>query len=274
MNTKVFTYTDLVDYIVKEGAISSPRGIITHEIRGCTLSFESGLMIQRKGINHRLALLESAMLLGGMFDIELIKKVAPKANHALYEKQSDYGTRLVGQYQRTLDFLNSDYDTRRAVLFFNNRDQDATDIACTTSMQFFYERHRRRLNAIVNIRSWDAVYGLPMDIVMYSSLLQFFSNFLGAFDGRIIANVGSLHVYETTKHLGCETGKSIDCMLDWNSATVEDAVDSYKRHSIAMSEDSTPLPKSLENFRYHGFKLSEVYVTSPLDLIEFTKIRF
>jgi len=269
MDTKIFSYTDLVDYIIQNGTKRSPRGITTYEIRGCSLSFESGLLIQRKNINHRLALLESAMLLGGFFDIELIKKVAPRANHSLYEKQSDYGTRLAPQYERVLKFLEDDRDTRRAVLFFNNRNQDASDIACTTSMQFFIEKSR--LSAIVNVRSWDAVFGLPMDIVMYSSVLQFFSELLGKYDGRIVANVGSLHVYESTKHLGVEVDEPLDCSLDWNFESVSSTVEFYKNSAFAMADDHLPFQK---DGRYHGFRIQPWYTSTSLNKIEFTKINF
>jgi hypothetical protein len=209
---QTLTYTELCSLILENGEKVSPRGELTYELRNANLQFESGCFFYRVGLNGALCFAEGVMMCAGLFDLELIRKVAPNANIDLYRHQSDYGPRLLPQFHRVYNELKSDQFTRRAVLYFNNRDTQSHDLACTSSIQFFI-RENLYLDSVVTMRSWDAVYGLPMDIVMFGMLQQMFANSLNLYDGNINVNVGSLHIYEKTKHKAYEVSKPSDFSL-------------------------------------------------------------
>lgn len=244
------SYTELVDYVKARGTIRRPRGIETWEIQNVMLKIDGGVIIGRKGMNQRLALLESAMLLGGIFDLNLIKTTAPRANHSLYLKQSNYGPRVKTQLEQVVEALRDDLQTRRAMIYFNNRGQERDDLACTTSIQLFADE-QYVLNATVTMRSWDLVYGLPMDLVMFSSVLMMVADALQLHTGALTINVGSLHIYGSTAHLGCEDSDQLTFGLTLpETSNVKDYIEAYafNAYEIANSDQ-----KFAPYTTYNGF---------------------
>lgn len=199
------TYSEIVNEIKNNGVIVSPRGSKTIEVLNATVVFESGLRINRFGMSESLAWLESLMFVAGIFDINLIKAVAPNANHNLYKYQSDYGPRCIQQFQRAQSILREDPFSRRAIVYLNNQDQPIHDQACTTSLQFFVRGNA--LHTAVNMRSWDIVFGLPMDIMMFSLVAQIMAATLGYQSGNIAVNAASLHLYDFNQNKAKESGE-------------------------------------------------------------------
>lgn len=197
------SYDGLVNFVKTNGILSAPRGQATREILNGVVTFPAGRFINRYNLNRKLAILESLMLLGGIFDKELIAKVAPHAQLKLYEYQSDYGPRIVDQLPKVVSLLKEDPESRRAVLYFNDRCTPDYDRACTTSIQFMIRKGQ--LLSTVTMRSWDLVYGLPMDIVMFGMLAKFVAKLLDIQAGHIVCNAASIHLYEATGHLAHET---------------------------------------------------------------------
>lgn len=193
------TYDDIVADILNAGIVTSPRGEKTYELLNASVQFMPGTMIDRKGMNENLGWLEALMMLSGTFNIEHIKKVAPRANHALYEYQSDYGPRVASQIEDVVNVLKVDEASRRAILYLNDRNQTRHDIACTTSIQFLIRNNT--LYTTVNMRSWDVVYGMPMDIMIFSMMSHFVGALLGATPSRMRVNATSFHLYEKTRRL-------------------------------------------------------------------------
>lgn len=189
-------YNDLVDFVVTNGERVGPRGKMTTEVLGATLTFPANAYIDRTGGNLRLIAVETMMLLGGFFNIELLKTAAPSANIALFSKQSDYGPRVMAynNWGRAFANLSADHGTRRGIVYFNDRNQAADDVACTTSMQFFVRQGM--LEAFVTMRSWDIVYGLPADVFMFCNLLQKMAHSLLMPASSLTVQVSSLHIYD------------------------------------------------------------------------------
>jgi hypothetical protein len=183
------------------GLSTSPRGVKTYEVPfPVTFILPCDTTVLRRRMNIKLAVVESLMLIGGVFSLDAIKEVAPNANLELYKHQSDYGPRTRDQMQGILNLLIQDPDTRRAVVYFNtDRHFGSKDLACTTSIQWMIREDE--LAAYVTVRSWDLVYGTPMDIMMYGMLTQALALAVGVQPAMMHIIASCVHVYDKTKHL-------------------------------------------------------------------------
>lgn len=111
-----------------------------------------------------------------------------------------YGPRLhnwdgVDQLANVITRLQS-MDTRRAVIqLFDRHDLDSQDgdIPCTNTIQFLLRDGL--LNALVSMRSNDAVLGLPHDVFCFTMLQEMIARSIGADVGWYRHVAGSLHVY-------------------------------------------------------------------------------
>ena len=198
-------YNSLVEQTLA-GAHTSPRGLETYEMPS-SIVFVSpcSATILRRRMNMRLAVVESLMLVAGIFSIDAIKEVAPNANLELYKTQSDYGPRTRDQMQGILNLLIRDPSTRRAVLYFNtDRHFGSNDLACTTSIQWVIRDSK--MKAYVTVRSWDLAYGLPMDVMMYGMLTQALARAVGVDATMMYVSASCVHIYESTKHLAHSIG--------------------------------------------------------------------
>lgn len=202
-----YNVTEAYNLIIRyalDGHQVTPRGKLTYELPGPLAVLTSAYHTPiRTGMSLRLAITEAMMLISGIFDVGIIKKVAPTANLDLYEKQSDYGPRIADQLPTIIDLFDQDIYTRRAVAYFNDlRHFGTDDLACTTSIQ--WQVRDEHLLTHVTLRSWDLVYGFPMDIMMYGLLSQAISFMIKGHP--ILRNLHitatNAHVYANTSHKG------------------------------------------------------------------------
>jgi len=193
-------YDGLVDFIKTNGKQVGPRGKMTTEIIGATITVPSNIFIRRYGGNTRLIEIETFMLLGGFFNLEIFPFVTSARSVEMLSKQSDYGPRVMreGNWSRAVTEILKDTYTRRAVVYFNEPAQESNDLACTTSMQFLVRDNI--MHGVVSMRSWDVVYGLPADLFMFSNLLHAMARITRGFaSGNLIVQAGSLHMYEDSE---------------------------------------------------------------------------
>lgn len=126
---------------------------------------------------------------------------------------SCYGHRIFGpiadrpsQWQRLLNLLQTDPQTRRAVLDLSDSslslDPQARDVACASTIQFLIRFNR--LDAIVCMRSNDAIWGLPYDVFLFSMLQELLACELRIELGCYFHFAGSMHLYE--KHFELARG--------------------------------------------------------------------
>lgn len=105
------------------------------------------------------------------------------------------------QYESVKAQLKSDPTTRRAVAIYTRpsmqyeyRQNGMNDFICTNAVQYMI-RHGV-LNAYVQMRSNDAVFGYNNDYAWQKCVLDRLANDLNINPGAIFWNVVSLHVYE------------------------------------------------------------------------------
>lgn len=105
------------------------------------------------------------------------------------------------QYQNTLNELRLNPNSRRAVMIYNrpsmHKDYNKggmSDFMCTNAVQYLIRNGQ--LEAIVQMRSNDVVYGYRNDYAWQRHVLLKLASDLGVEPGSIYWNAGSLHVYQ------------------------------------------------------------------------------
>jgi hypothetical protein len=188
---------ELAHIVWTHGDTSSPRDHSTTEVLGAALEYNLGEFPTRKGMSYKLAELEAAMMLAGTYDQCAIARDAPGVDLSLFTEQAAYGPLLAKQLPKLVRALKRDPSTRRAVLYLGSKTTALSDRApCTNTIQFLVRDGT--LNLVVGMRSWDLVYGLPVDIAAFSLVGLAVAGFLGLLPGRFYAMAGSLHIYNTT----------------------------------------------------------------------------
>ena len=110
------------------------------------------------------------------------------------------------QYQRALGELQQNPGSRRATMIYTRPsmwlDYDKngrSDFMCTSTVQYLIRDGR--LNAVVQMRSNDALFGFRNDRAWQQHVLEKLAGDLCIESGNLYWQVGSLHVYERHYHL-------------------------------------------------------------------------
>ena len=105
------------------------------------------------------------------------------------------------QYTNVLDELKKNPDSRRANMIYTRPTMHSdynrngmSDFMCTNNVQYLIRNGE--LNALVYMRSNDAVFGYKNDWAWQKHVLDSLCNELNVPAGQIYWNVSSLHIYE------------------------------------------------------------------------------
>jgi thymidylate synthase len=100
------------------------------------------------------------------------------------------------QWQRVLDLLTKDNDTKRAVLSIFHPDEliidDNPDVSCTIAAQLLLRDGALHMSCYM--RGNDAFMGLPSDVFSFTVLQELAAHQLGVRVGRYSHHVGSMHI--------------------------------------------------------------------------------
>lgn len=114
------------------------------------------------------------------------------------------------QYERVLNELRENTSSRRAEMIYTRptmhtdyRVDGMSDFCCTLGVDYFIRNNK--LNAVVKMRSNDAVFGFKNDCAWQRYILLCLSRDLNVMTGDITWQASSLHVYE--RHFGLVHGK-------------------------------------------------------------------
>jgi hypothetical protein len=195
------TYKELIDLALHGDAVDSRYGQ-TLEALGLVVRSEPGELPRRRGINRRLGWVEALMVIGGTFDAEVLKAVAPRADHSLFTGPMAYGPRLKDQLPGVVDALKCDPTTRQAVAFVGSKFDGPTSAQPCTSAISFLQR-AGYLHAFVSMRSWDLLTGLPYDLMVFHALTAALARCLHSAGpaseavrpGMVQVQAASAHVY-------------------------------------------------------------------------------
>ena len=105
---------------------------------------------------------------------------------------------IASQWDRIVDLLKQDPDSRRATLLLAEAISDSwvesRDVACASLIQFMIRSGR--VNAFVYMRSNDSIWGLPYDVFLFTMLQELLACQLGLEVGVYWHFAASLHLYE------------------------------------------------------------------------------
>lgn len=198
--------------LLNQGSSVTTRGLATLELYPVTfaLRFPRKRCITNPARRWSLplALGEFCWHATGSNDLKFIEYYAPRWKdfaEGVAIMGSCYGRHIFGgdeehpsQWNRLVRLLRTERHSRRAVLqLFDHQiglDAETKDAPCTCNIQFLIRDDK--LNAIVYMRSNDAIWGLPYDVFLFTMLQELLSCELGVELGSYFHVAGSLHLYE------------------------------------------------------------------------------
>ena len=139
-------------------------------------------------------------------------KIWDDVKNDIGEVNSNYGWCIYSkhrghQYYKVLETLKRDPTSRQAIMIYQHPDMHdiaGKDFTCTNAVQYFINRdtiNGDRLDAVVQMRSNDIVYGYNNDYAWQKYVLDRLACDLNVKPGLITWQVGSLHMYERHYHL-------------------------------------------------------------------------
>ena len=203
-------YPDLLAKVMHFGALVKPRGELIREVRPLILrlEFPERCIVQRPGFSRALMWLEVLSLLSGEFDRSLFEVVSPDAAKRL-NAYGAYGPRVKEQLLEAERELRRDPDSRRALVYVGRPDDLRLslelEMPCTATWQFF--KRDGKLEMIVNMRSWDLVWGLSYDVPCFVAMQWAMASALRIPMGTYTHIAGSGHIYE--RHFELAPGANI-----------------------------------------------------------------
>lgn len=195
------TYYDRYVDKLLAGEVRRPRNLKTYSIQNTTFAVKTGTTYRRKGDNPLIGFMEGLQFVAGIFKHDQIARIAPRAKLDLFTDQAAYGPRVGKQIFDVIEELRNDDYSRRAVIILARPDEALENRPCTTSLQFRANKFGNVLDTIVSMRSSDAVWGLPYDLIQFGLISQVIAACVGMFPGTTIINIGDAHIYESTLHL-------------------------------------------------------------------------
>ena len=209
-------YFDQINEVMKNPDYEcSPRGMAIKEKLGASFIIKDPrnrlpYIPERKySISYYCA--EALWYFAGRNDVEWIGKYSPfwfDVTDNGSTVNSSYGSRIFRkhdridngshiQYERVLNELKNDRDSRRASFYLVSPGDNQTaikDVGCCFNMHFFIRNNK--LNQIVNMRSNDLILGVPYDISAFTLIQEKLANDLDVELGYYHHNASSLHIYE------------------------------------------------------------------------------
>lgn len=198
-------YVDLVKHVLENGREVAPRGMKTREIEDAIIRIDDVYNTLPLGVGRGtvpgIGAVEACQLLAGVSTPKLVIEVGPQfANYAedngLFH--GAYGLRTDGQYEKIVERLKADPDTRQAVVTIWDPKLDLLekkrDYPCTILHQFRIRNNK--LNMTVFMRSNDVWLGAAYDFFQFTRVQIAIASVLGIEPGKYTHHVGSLHIYE------------------------------------------------------------------------------
>lgn len=183
------------------GQVRYPRDLKIYSRQNVTFATKIGLTYRRANDNPLIGFMEGLQFVAGEFNHGDIARVAPHAQLDLFTGQSAYGPRVGDQIFNVIHELRNDVHSRRAVIVLAKPEESLEDRPCTTSLQFRADKFGQIMSTIVTMRSSDAVWGLPYDLIQFGLMSQVIAACVGMATDNLIINIGDAHIYENTAHL-------------------------------------------------------------------------
>ncbi len=210
----------LCQKLIESGTEVSPRGLETREVLGFAFEIKNPrnrlTTLKDRKWSPSLAAAELSWHLRGDTDVEALAFYTPRwrefADSDGQVRGSCYGARIFepladesSQWSNVRNLLIFDQQSRRAVLNFRAEEdvsRPTKDLSCTNTLQFIIRDER--LHAFANMRSNDAIWGVPYDLFLFTSLQELMALELGAKLGSYYHYASSMHVYKRHYELAAQ----------------------------------------------------------------------
>lgn len=208
-------YLQLVEHVVRHGRRRDARGMKTYDAGTVTLRLEhidhSLPLGVGRNLNRMIGAAEALQLIGGFSEPALL--FAASGNFRRYVEDDGrfwgaYGERIGDQLAAVLGKIESDRDTRQAVVTLWNPALDNVlgrrDYPCTVALNFTLTPDDR-LEMRTLMRSQDVWLGTPYDVMQFTQLQWTVARLLGAglyrsqssiVPGAYEHTTWSTHIYE------------------------------------------------------------------------------
>lgn len=212
----------IFDRLLTSGQPASPRSMATLECEAVSFAIldprRRCVLNPARRWSLPLALGETCWHLSGSTAAKDLAYYAPVwdsfADDEGQIRGSCYGSKIFAgnpsPWELIIRLLHADNSSRRAILYFGNElahlDSTCPDAACAQSVQFLLRQGK--LDAVVCMRSNDAVWGLPYDVFLFTFIQELLSVRLGVQLGTYFHFATSLHIYERHFELAREVLKS------------------------------------------------------------------
>lgn len=166
------------------------------------------ITLKEKNISKAYLIAELLWYFNGRNDCEFIGKFASLWNRITDDgitSNSAYGYIVFekhnfNQLDKIVELLRIDPNSRRAVININIPNEkviETKDEPCTIALQFLIRDNK--LNCTTMMRSNDIWFGLPYDIVFFTTIQKIIANKLNIETGTYTHFVTSLHMYERNR---------------------------------------------------------------------------
>ena len=207
-------YEKLVKLVLSSGSTVSPRNLVVKEVEGVHLILTNPhsriITNQARKEDLQFACGELLWYLSASNKLDFIKFYNKR-----YRNFSDNGITLHGSYGNRIFKQNNklsckksswevaknklleDQDTRQAVISIYDTFRDGVletkDVPCTLTLQFMIRNGK--LDCFVNMRSNDAIWGIPYDMFSFTTFQELMAQEIGIPVGVYHHYTSSLHIY-------------------------------------------------------------------------------
>lgn len=184
---------DLARIVYELGGRQESRIGETRELLSANLNLGSKDILYRPGMVRRLGMVEILQFWSGYFDERHIFKAVPSLQYP-YGIDNAYGIKVAQQLPRVIQQLKENPESRRAIIHIGKAEDGAEAVKpCMQSIQF--QIRSGWLFMDIFARSWDAISGVPYDVILMAGVNQIMAKLLKVKPGMVNFSASSLHVY-------------------------------------------------------------------------------
>jgi thymidylate synthase len=199
---------EALELVFNKGRLVSPRGLGVLEVENVLIHiekpFQKQLFVPLRGNNPIATMAEVLWVLAGRNDMEYLTYYLPRAIKFSDDGKvwrGGYGPRLrnwngTDQLREVVKILESDPDSRRAVMMIYDPDKDfvnSRDIPCNNQLAITIRDNKLSLK--ICSRSMDIIWGSTVNIIEWSVLQEILSGILNAEIAVLAYFVSSFHLY-------------------------------------------------------------------------------
>ena len=208
MNNVTWVRRQFIDKLERQEFVTDKTGVKTIEIMNASFIADSPAIFGT--VNEDYVERELKWYLSQSLNVNDIPEPVPAIWKAVATPDgrinSNYGWCIFSeengnQYKNVAEQLKANPDSRRATMIYNRPSMHAdynkdgmSDFMCTNAVQYLVRDGK--LNALVYMRSNDAVFGYKNDYAWQRWVLDDLADEIGIDAGNIYWNVASMHVYE------------------------------------------------------------------------------